>query len=154
MNSHFCRTLVAVLLRFICITYFKIFYSFKYFSDPEDTYSQDWMPEQYDKRVSEFLGGPGKRLSEFLGGPGKRVSEFLGGPGKRLSEFLGGPGKRVSEFLGGPGKRLSEFLGGPGKRHAAGNMVHGSESKRVSEFLGGPGKRSQYYDFLENSKRR
>lgn len=132
MNSHFCCILVTVILRLICIGYFKIFYSFHYFSDPEDTYSQDWVPEQYDKRVSEFLGGPGKRLSEFLGGPGKRVSEFLGGPGKRLSEFLGGPGKR----------------------HAAGNLVHGSESKRVSEFLGGPGKRSQYYDFLENSKRR
>ncbi|XP_067127138.1 helicostatins-like [Centruroides vittatus] len=103
-----------------------------------------------EKRLSEFLGGPGKRsyleeeenmvpigylrdnnekrLSEFLGGPGKRLSEFLGGPGKRYSEFLGGPGKRVSEFLGGPGKRFSEFLGGPGKR--------------VSEFLGGPGKRN------------
>ncbi|XP_015903282.1 uncharacterized protein [Parasteatoda tepidariorum] len=111
--------------------------------DPEDTYSPEWMSERNEKR-----------LSEFLGGPGKRVSEFLGGPGKRMSEFLGGPGKRVSEFLGGPGKRVSEFLGGPGKRHAAGNAMHDVLQKRVSEFLGGPGKRSDYYDFLENSDRR
>lgn len=130
--------------------------SFYCFADPEDAYSQDWIPEQYDKRLSEFLGGPGKRLSEFLGGPGKRVSEFLGGPGKRVSEFLGGPGKRVSEFLGGPGKRVSEFLGGPGKRQVPGNLhvMHENESKRVSEFLGGPGKRSQQYYDMENSKRR
>lgn len=72
----------------------------------------DWLMEvlrpRQNKRLSEFLGGPGKRYSEFLGGPGKRYSEFLGGPGKRYSEFLGGPGKRYSEFLGGPGKRTME----------------------------------------------
>ncbi|KAF8766790.1 hypothetical protein HNY73_019820 [Argiope bruennichi] len=111
--------------------------------NPEDAYSPEWAQDRQDKR-----------LSEFLGGPGKRVSEFLGGPGKRISEFLGGPGKRVSEFLGGPGKRLSEFLGGPGKRYPAGNAMHQALSKRVSEFLGGPGKRSDYYDFLENAEKR
>ncbi|CAL1292252.1 unnamed protein product [Larinioides sclopetarius] len=112
-------------------------------NDPEDAYSPDWVQDRQDKRVSEFLGGPGKR-----------VSEFLGGPGKRISEFLGGPGKRVSEFLGGPGKRVSEFLGGPGKRYPAGNNLHQALSKRVSEFLGGPGKRSDYYDFMENAEKR
>ncbi|GFS69502.1 uncharacterized protein NPIL_611451 [Nephila pilipes] len=87
----------------------KYFWFFVISADPEDTYSPDWMQDRQDKRLSEFLGGPGKRVSEFLGGPGKRISEFLGGPGKRVSEFLGGPGKRVSEFLGGPGKRSDYY---------------------------------------------
>ncbi|GBN06388.1 hypothetical protein AVEN_235031-1 [Araneus ventricosus] len=121
----------------------EYFWFFVIYEDPEDAYSLDWVQDRQDKRVSEFLGGPGKRVSEFLGGPGKRVSEFLGGPGKR-----------VSEFLGGPGKRLSEFLGGPGKRYPAGNNMHQALSKRVSEFLGGPGKRSDYYDFMENAEKR
>ncbi|GFS51355.1 hypothetical protein TNIN_454521 [Trichonephila inaurata madagascariensis] len=115
----------------------------KHLGYPEEAYSPDWIQDRQDKR-----------LSEFLGGPGKRVSEFLGGPGKRISEFLGGPGKRVSEFLGGPGKRVSEFLGGPGKRYPAGSPLHQALTKRVSEFLGGPGKRSDYYDFLETTERR
>ncbi|XP_076343944.1 uncharacterized protein LOC143243957 [Tachypleus tridentatus] len=112
------------------------------------------------KRLSEFLGGPGKRsfdsflnkkqklpkrFSEFLGGPGKRFTQLYEDPEKRFSEFLGGPGKRFSEFLGGPGKRFSEFLGGPGKRSILfpyeihPEHVH-SATKRLSEFLGGPGK--------------
>lgn len=104
------------------------------------------------KRISEFLGGPGKRYSEFLGGPGKRYSEFLGGPGKRYSEFLGGPGKRYSEFLGGPGKRQrplgrSSRTNLPLRRNRLIRLDQQSTSSQAigrpsgSEFLGGPGKR-------------
>ncbi|CAG2178016.1 unnamed protein product [Oppiella nova] len=58
-----------------------------------------------------------KRLSEFLGGPGKR-SDYDDNYvlSKRLSEFLGGPGKkRMVPSRFGVQKKYSEFLGGPGK---------------------------------------
>ena len=113
----------------------------RHFSEqPSD--SEAYLPNNDDKRFSEFLGGK-KRFSEFLGGK-KRFSEFLGGKKKRFSEFLGGK-KRFSEFLGGK-KRFSEFLGGKKKRFS--EFLGGK--KRFSEFLGG---KKRFSEFLGGKKR-
>ena len=91
------------------------------YSDPETR--SDIYVSQNQKRLSEFLGGPGKRVSEFLGGPGKRK---VGGAitpsyffAKKLSEYLNSSFKRpvrlANGFIDIFNPRGSEFLGGPGK---------------------------------------
>ncbi|CAG2163816.1 unnamed protein product [Oppiella nova] len=88
--------------------------------------SSDIYGSQKPKRMSEYLwsGVPDKRLSEFLGGPGKRriggavtPSYYLA---KKLSEYLNSSFKRPvrfsNAFLDFYNPRGSEFLGGPGKK--------------------------------------
>lgn len=107
--------------------------------------------EGVDKRLSEFLGGPGKRLSEFLGGPGKRTT-LLFNPTADDETYNNGflPEVRLKRQYGEPGG--SEFLGGPGRKRKRSyfssypikSVYLNPYAKRLSEFLGGPGKRSQY----------
>ncbi|XP_054163866.1 uncharacterized protein LOC128961636 [Oppia nitens] len=89
-----------------------------------DSTSDIYGSQKSTKRLSEFLGGPGKRFYKSIGVPDKRrgiggsvtPSYFLA---KKLSEYLNSSFKRPVRFSNGLidfyNPRGSEFLGGPGK---------------------------------------